>query len=113
MPADSTVYSIRNAIDLECALDDIATRRERRNDLAALLHMDVCPMGLFSKFVAEAVRLYMESQSRPLPWAIYQEPAIYARAREVIEAELAAIRKEQSVQLPHSATVSYGDKRGI
>ena len=95
MPAREETYTIRNAADLEAALDHIASQQERRNDIAALLHMDVCPMGLFSQFVVEAMHLFNASQTRPLPWVINQEPAVYARAVEVIQSEMGAITRER------------------
>lgn len=95
MPARPTVYTISSAEDLEAALDHVARDRERRNDVAAMLHMDVCPMGLFSSLVVEAMHLFNQSQSRPLPWPIYKEPAVYARALEVIQSEIGAMQREK------------------
>ena len=95
LPAQPKIYTIGSAEDLEAALDHVATLREHRNDIAAMLHMDVCPMGLFSPLVVEAMHLFNESQSRPLPWPIYREPAVYARAVDVIQSEIAAINREK------------------
>lgn len=94
MPTRSE-YTIRSAEGLEAALDHVASQQEHRNDIAAMLHMDVCPMGLFSPLVVEAMHLFNASQSRPLPWPIYKEPAVYARAAEVIQSEIAEINKEK------------------
>lgn len=68
------------------------------NDVAELLRMDVCPVGLFSPLVLEIMRLYNASQTRALPWAVDEESALLARGFSVINSELAAIQREQQVK---------------
>lgn len=105
MPARKTVYTIRSAEDLEAALDHIASEQEHRNDIAAMLHMDVCPFGLFSPFVIEAMHLFGQAQSRPLPWPIYKEPAVYARAVDAIQSEMNTISREKQQAQERSSSV--------
>jgi hypothetical protein len=71
------------------------TRYPGQGDILNLMQMGVCPIGLFGSFEIEAWRLYRITQARGWPWPVYEEPAVFARAVEVITNELAAIEAEK------------------
>lgn len=99
MPADSRRFHIATVSDLEDALDSLRSTEafERMGDIGCMVAMGVCPAALFGAFEREAYRLFqMVKGGGPWPWpgSYYDQPAIFARAQDIIGSELSAIASE-------------------
>jgi len=94
LPASDVTFEIRSRDDLEDALDRIAQRYEKRDDISALLRMGVCPNGLFDQFTLEGYRAADFHRASPL-YRGYEMPAILARVLDVITDEEAKITAER------------------
>ena len=92
-------FSISSVSHLRSAIADVQSVEQYRNtsDVTILKLMGVCPAPLFDAFTLEAYRLHQAiSGGAPWPWSgtFYDQPAVFARAQEIIMKEQAMIRKE-------------------
>ena len=99
MPATSRRFRIATVDDMEAMLDALREHEgfALMGDIGCLVAMGVCPAPLFGAFEREAYRLFqMVKGGGPWPWpgSHYEQPAIFARAQDIIGSELTAIASE-------------------
>ncbi len=99
-PGMARTFTICSVSDIESMLEEIKRlnpNAAKIGDVAVLVRAGVCAVPLFDAFTREALRLVSIIEGGgPWPWpgTFYDQPAIFARAHEVIKSEQGKITSE-------------------